>query len=267
MAADDFDTTVEQLYGGPPAQFIASRDAAVKRARAAGDRDLADRIKGLRRPTAAAAALNRHLRGGATDGLDALLALGEQLQAAQRALDVPAMRTLGAQRAPRIAAVVAAIEAEAHEEFSATVREQLSQTLTAAVADAGAARAVRSGRLVAALNYSGFGEVDLTDAVAVPFTRHTDSAAAGADDGTEAPDVQQQADAAAKRRLEERLAILAKAQQAEESAQQSAELAERALSAARRTARSARARVAEATAAREAAQAEVADAQSRVRRS
>ncbi|MBB2893304.1 hypothetical protein [Flexivirga oryzae] len=267
MAADDFDTTVEQLYGAPAAQFVATRDAAVKRARAAGDRELADRIKQLRRPTAAAAVLNRYLRGGDTDDLDALIELGEKLRAAQRELDVPAMRELGAERTPLIAAVVVAVEAVAPDELTATVREQLSQTLTAAVADADAARAVRSGHLVAALSYSGFGEVDLRDAVAVPLARRTEDAGGHTDTSPEAPAQEDRAKAAAEQHLAERLAILTRAQQAEESAQQSAQLADRALAAARRTAQNSRARATEASAARAAAEAEVAEARARVRRS
>ena len=47
MTGDDFETIVEKLYGGPPAQFVADRDAAAKRAKADGDRELAGRIKQL----------------------------------------------------------------------------------------------------------------------------------------------------------------------------------------------------------------------------
>jgi len=295
MAAEDFDTAVEELYGAPPAQFIATRNAAVKRARAAGDRDLADRIKQLRRPTAAAALLNQQVRSGHTGDLDALITLGEKLRTAQRELDVPAMRSLGAQRAPHIAAVLDAVSAQAQEELTAAVREQVSQTLTAAVADADAAQAVRSGRLVSALSYSGFGEVDVSAAVAVPLARRAASGQQAADDAeddeavgpdagarpategsdaraaTDGPDARAEADAAAaaaaERALEERLAVLEKAHQAEGAAQQSADLAERSLAAAKRTAKGARARLAKASAARAAAEAEVAEARRRVRRS
>lgn len=281
MASDDFDTTVEELYGGPPEHFVRTRDAAVKRARAAGDRDLAERIKQLRRPTATAALLNRHRRAGDTGDLDALIELGEQLRDAQQKLDAPALRSLSAERTPRINAVIDAIGAEAAEagdELTATVREQLSQTLTAAVADADAARAVLSGHLVAALSYSGFGEVDLTEAVAVPLdAKKEDPSPPDADarraQKPEKPQPEKEhaekehaekEHAAAGRRLKEALAILATAQRDEESAQQAAELAERALAAAERTAQHARERVDRASAARAAAQQAVAAARSEV---
>lgn len=291
MATDDFETTVEELYGGPPDQFIATRDAAVKRARAAGDRELAERIRQLRRPTAAAALLNRHRRAGESDDLDALVELGEQLRAAQQKLDAPALRALSAERTPRINAVIDAIAAEeSGDELTATVREQLSQTLTAAVADADAARAVLSGHLVAALSYSGFGEVDLSEAVAVPLdgkepaqsgtgTRRAGKSEQDAEKsektakgkkrgrtGTRdsAKTQAEEARAAAERRLEEALAILTKAQRDEESAQEAAELADRALAAAERTAKNARERVDRAGAARAAAEEAVTAARSEV---
>ncbi|MEO9237429.1 MAG: hypothetical protein ABI418_04990, partial [Jatrophihabitantaceae bacterium] len=49
-----------------------------------------------------------------------------------------------------------------------SVLNQLRATYEAAIADEGAEAAVRSGRLTSALSYSGFGEVDVSDAVAIP---------------------------------------------------------------------------------------------------
>jgi hypothetical protein len=68
--------------------------------------------------------------------------------------------------------VATRIASAAGKTAGATVLEQLRQTLEAALADPAAENAVRSGRLVLALSYSGFGEVDLTDAVlnAMPAT-------------------------------------------------------------------------------------------------
>jgi hypothetical protein len=46
------------LYALDPSEFTAARDARAAETRQAGDRELAAAVKGLRRPSAAAAALN-----------------------------------------------------------------------------------------------------------------------------------------------------------------------------------------------------------------
>ena len=66
-------------------------------------------------------------------------------------------------------AVALAKNADPEYRDTATVRDQVTSTLTAAVADPTAEAAVTSGRLVSPLSYAGFGEVDLTDAVATPL--------------------------------------------------------------------------------------------------
>lgn len=278
MPADEFERTVEQLYAGPPDQFIAQRDAAVKQARAAGDRELADQLKALRRPTVAAALLNQLHRRDDHGGLDELLALGEKLRAAQSTLDVASMRSLSTERNSLVSRLVSQIAETADEPPSSAVQEQLSDTLVAAVADAEAGRAVGSGRLVSGLRYSGFGDVDLQDAVAIPLRSTSGSTAEtdgnetagttpepGQDTGpsSEADAERRLAErrAAAEQRLAEASAALEAARRAESSAQQSAALAERALDAARHTARSTRARAEQAAAARSAAEQAVAAAE------
>ncbi|MGW4517724.1 hypothetical protein ACWEO4_38520 [Streptomyces sp. NPDC004393] len=49
-----WDAVADELYGLPPGEFTAVRDERAKAARAAGDRDLAERIRRMRRPTLAA---------------------------------------------------------------------------------------------------------------------------------------------------------------------------------------------------------------------
>ena len=274
MPADEFERTVEQLYAGPPDQFIARRDVAAKEARAAGDKELADRIKTLRRPTVAAALLNQLQRRDDGSGLDELLELGEKLRSAQSKLDVKSMKALSTERNSLISQLVSQIAETADEPLSSTVQEQLSDTLVAAVADAAAGRAVGSGRLVSGLRYSGFGDVDLQDAVAIPLRPQPESPDEPPDgapdeaqtdaqqatttepeeDEAEAERQEAQRHADAQRQLAEAREALDAARKAEQAAQQSAELAERALAAARRTAKSTRARAEQATAARSAAE-------------
>lgn len=272
MAADDFDTTVEQLYGGPAEEFIARRDAATKSARTAGDKELAKRIKALRRPTTAAELVNRLHRDDG-ESLEELLDLGEKLREAQSALDAKAMKSLSGERNSLITRLVKQIADAADEPVSTAVREQLSDTFTAAVADADAAHAVSSGRLVTGLRYSGFGEVDLRDAVATPLrkpaaaqstdtadteatdteatdTEATDTEATDTDDTAAVAEAAERERRAAQHALSEARDALAAARRAERAALESADLADRALAAARRTAQSARSRAEAATAAR-----------------
>ncbi|WP_050670947.1 hypothetical protein [Luteipulveratus halotolerans] len=168
----DLDAAAEQLYAELPGGFIAARDARVKQARSDGDRDLAGQIKALRRPNVAAWLVN--LLARADGGLDELVDLAARLREAQSRLDGAAMKTLGQERGQVVGeltqrAVTLAGEADPAYKDSVPIREQVTATLGAAVADPAAELAVRSGRLVNPLSYAGFGEVDLTDAVATPL--------------------------------------------------------------------------------------------------
>ena len=159
MDADD-------LYRLPPEDFTAARDAAVKERKAAGDKDAAAELKSLRRPSVAAWLVNTLARED-SDLLDQLLALGPALAQAQAQGHGDELRELGAQRRDLVAAVTDRAVELGERSVSAAVREEVQSTLEAALADPPSAEAVRSGRLVRALSYAGFGGVDLDGAVAV----------------------------------------------------------------------------------------------------
>ena len=55
----EFDQRLDELYRERPEDFVATRDELVKELRADGDRDGAERLKKLRRPTATAWLINR----------------------------------------------------------------------------------------------------------------------------------------------------------------------------------------------------------------
>lgn len=165
----DLDEVVDELYGLPPGEFTARRDALAKRARSAGDAGLAGEIRALRRPTASAAAVNLLARTAAGD-LRGYLALGERLREAQAGLDGSLLRSLGRERQDAAAALVEAAASLADGGLSDAVRQEVDETLRAAVADPAAAAAVASGRLTKALSYAGFGEVDMTAATATPLS-------------------------------------------------------------------------------------------------
>lgn len=73
---------VDDLYSKPLGDFTRARDALAKRLRQAGDKAAAERVKALRRPTAAAWALNQLARRY-PQRMEALLDAGERLREAQ----------------------------------------------------------------------------------------------------------------------------------------------------------------------------------------
>lgn len=166
------DGAADELYAVLPAEFVAARDARVKDARSASDIELAGQIKALRRPSAAAWLVN--LLARSDEGFDELSDLSQRLRSAQTNLDAPTMKELGQERSRVVTALVeraVTLARSADPKFrdSDAVRDQVTSTFIAAVADPSAEAAVTSGRLVSPLSYAGFGEVDLTDAVATPL--------------------------------------------------------------------------------------------------
>ena len=166
------DAAADELYAVLPAEFIAARNAKATEVRSGGDEELYSRIKALRRPSAAAWLVN--LLARSDEGFDAFRDLSRRLREAQTNLDAPTMKELGQERTRIVAelverAVYLAKDADSGFKDTGTVRDQVTSTLTAAVADPAAEAAALSGRLVTPLSYAGFGEVDLTDAVATPL--------------------------------------------------------------------------------------------------
>lgn len=171
MTDMDLDEAVATLYALPVEQFLTRRAELVEGARGAGDAPLAAEIGRLRKPTAAAWAVNLFSRVSPHD-TRRLRELAAGLRAAQSALDGPALARLGKQRSALVdeltAATCAAAQAEGVSLSAATVR-LVTATYVAALASAPATAAVLSGRLTRALEYAGFGDVDLTDATARPL--------------------------------------------------------------------------------------------------
>lgn len=167
MAAGDLDDISERLYALPPEDFTAARD---NEARSVDDKQLRAAVKALRRPTVPAWLVNR-LAAEQPELMDQLLDLGPALAAAQQEGRGDALRELGQQRRALVAAVAGAAVDLGGRPVTAQVRLEVEQTLEAALADPASDEAVRSGRLVRALTYAGFGGVDLDGAVAVPSLR------------------------------------------------------------------------------------------------
>src|SRR6478735_2146877 len=211
--ADPLLEIADDLYALPLADFTPARDALVKEHKA--DKALAASIKGLRKASAAAWVVNLLVRRD-PDQVDQVLAVGEALREAQENLDATQLREFTKQRRQLTASVTTAARRLAREEGVRTteaVAEQVEATLTAAMLEPDAAKAVRSGLLVTALTATGLGDLDLSGAVAVPealgFSAKARPAAPGPDP-TQRPQLHvvpdPDADVKARRAADERLA-------------------------------------------------------------
>jgi hypothetical protein len=154
------DALIQRLYEAPPDGFVAARSAAIDEAKKAGDRDTAKRLAALKKPTVAAWVVNL-LALRRPDLIDELVELSTALREAQRGLQGDQLRELTAQRRQVVSALVAAARklAQAEEPSIKLPLAEVEATLTAALAEPDIAAQVRTGRLIRAATYAGFGEV------------------------------------------------------------------------------------------------------------
>jgi hypothetical protein len=158
----------DELYALPLADFTPHRDALAKEHKA--DKELAARLKALKKPSVAAWVVNLFVRRE-PEQVDQVVQVGEALRQAQADMSAEDLRALTRQRRQLTAAITVEARRTAREEghkVTQAVADQVEATLTAAMLDEGAAAAVRSGLLVAALAATGMDEVDTASAVAVP---------------------------------------------------------------------------------------------------
>ncbi|GAB3143780.1 hypothetical protein GCM10027290_20670 [Micromonospora sonneratiae] len=156
----------DALYTTHPDGFVAARDEAVASLRAAGDQSAAREVAKLRKPTVAAWLVNL-LALRRPELVADLVELSAALRTAQRDLRGPQLRELSAQRRDAVNALVAEARTLASEATTGAPGGRLPKlplaeveaTLNAALADPAVAGQVRSGRLVRAVSYAGFGEV------------------------------------------------------------------------------------------------------------
>jgi hypothetical protein len=159
---------MESLYAAGPDDFMATRKRLVAEAKSAGDAAAAAEIGRLRKPSVAAWAVNLVARNR-QDTLEQLVDTGTRMRIAQSHLDTATLTSLRPDRDRLIAdftdAAVSEV-AEAGRALSAAGQQEIRDTVIAALASEDATHAVVSGQLTRALSYSGFGEVDLSEAVA-----------------------------------------------------------------------------------------------------
>jgi hypothetical protein len=134
---------VDRLYGLPLPEFTGARNAAASELRKAGRREAADQVKALRKPTAAAAAVNRLVRKHRSE-------VEQFLRAAAVLRDAQFSRK----------GDLAAAAKEEHEELERLTHiggETVRQTLLAAAVDDEAAQQLLEARLERELEPRGFG--------------------------------------------------------------------------------------------------------------
>ncbi|MET9949934.1 hypothetical protein ABZ135_00100 [Streptomyces sp. NPDC006339] len=158
----DVEEIIAELYGLPPSDFVAARDAHVARARKEKDADAARRIAGLRRPTLAVWAVNLLARDE-PEQTARLLALGATLRDATRTLDAARLREASGQQNRVIAALARQagdLAAGAGHPVGGPVLQEVEQILRTVLADDDVAERWAAGRLTEAPEpVFGFGAV------------------------------------------------------------------------------------------------------------
>jgi len=143
---------LDELYREHPESFVARRNELVKELRSAGDRDAAERVRRLRRPSVPAWLLNRAALER-PEQLEAFAEASSELQEAQaRALEgtdeaATAWRTAAAREAEAAGVVVDSARAIAGDAASDRVLELVGETLRAASGDPDLREQVLRGRV------------------------------------------------------------------------------------------------------------------------
>jgi hypothetical protein len=147
------DEIADRLYALPIEEFTSARNDAATELRKAGRRDEAEEVKALRKPTAAATAVNRLVREH-RDKVEEYLAAAASLRDAQLA----GKGDVGA---------ATKHERETLDRLLRLASGEVRQTLQAAAVDDTAAEELRRGRLERELEPRGFGTL-LSHAKPVP---------------------------------------------------------------------------------------------------
>lgn len=135
--------TADQLYALPPDEFTEARNEAERELRKAGEQEQADKVRALRKPTAAAGAANRLVREHRPE-VDAFLAAAASLRDAQFAGKGDITSAARAQR-------------DALEKLVGLGGEPVRATLQAAAVDDNTARDLLAAQLVREPEPAGFG--------------------------------------------------------------------------------------------------------------
>jgi hypothetical protein len=155
--ADLLQRAVAELYSSDPDEFVERRGALAAAARSAGQAPAAKQIAALRKPTRSAWVVNQLVR--VVPGvISELSSLGAELRTAQGSLDGAAIRELSQRRRDLIESLARqAFTAAGQQAPPAGIRDEVTATLGAALADPQFAEQLAAGALVRAAHSEGFG--------------------------------------------------------------------------------------------------------------
>lgn len=156
---------LDALYAAKLADFTPLRAKLAAEAKKRGDAEAAKLIAAARKPTTAAHAVNVLVLNDASVS-QRLTDLGERLRAAHAGMDGARIRELTAEQRRLIDELVRAAFKESGLNPTAALRDDVTTTLQAAIADPEVAS--RLGRLTKAEQWSGFGEFGDTAIVFKP---------------------------------------------------------------------------------------------------
>jgi hypothetical protein len=166
--SDLLSEAIAELYSSDLDDFTERRGALAASTRAAGQASVAKQIAGLRKPTRSAWVVNQ-LVHAEPDVPARLAALGEDLRAAENSMDGARLRELSLARRVLIEALVRqAFTRSGLPAPSAGLREEVTATLTAALADPQVAEQLRAGTLLRAARWDGFGSAAASTLTPVP---------------------------------------------------------------------------------------------------
>jgi hypothetical protein len=148
------DEIADRLYGLPPEEFTSARDEAARELRNEGLRAEAAQVKELRRPTAAAAAVNQLVR--------------DHRAGVERFLDAAAALRRAQLEGKGDLAKASRAERDALAELIAAGGDTVRQSLQAAAVDEAAAQQLLEGRLEHELEPRGFGTLLAEAAASAP---------------------------------------------------------------------------------------------------
>jgi hypothetical protein len=164
---------VAELYSSDPAEFVERRGVLAARARAAGEASVAKSIAALRKPTRSAWVVNRLIRSD-PDVTAQLAGLGDEFRAAQGSLDGAAIRELSMRRRQLIAELSRqAFTASGLPSPSAALRDEVTATLGAALADPQVAEQLAAGTLERPAHADGFAPAGAPVLIVPPGARRS----------------------------------------------------------------------------------------------